>query len=224
MLLRSSTKRVLEVGEVASDSDEEVDESWIKQKHAEIIDDFTDVTSREKEFVKRWDAHVFAERIPANRYVAPSLMRFSYENHDFLQRRDMREEFFKFTSKLILEGTVHPDAVGTCMDIIKSAALPDKSQSSQDSKSASSVTLSSPRRPSQSAMELDHRDIFPPPKLRTDLSKAICPCGKQWKGSNVVICCGPNCPHKYFHDECVGLDGLGKFTRGWKCDVCASTR
>ena len=70
-------KRVLRVDELLSESDEDVDESWLKTKHSRVIDSFTDLTETEKSFFKRWDNYIFDEKILANRYVGNILIRFT---------------------------------------------------------------------------------------------------------------------------------------------------
>ncbi|KAI9669220.1 MAG: hypothetical protein M1817_004715 [Caeruleum heppii] len=122
---RTLTKRPLEPGELLSESDEEVDDSWLRQKHIETIDDFTDVTPAEKEFIKRWDGFMFDEKSLANRYLPAALMKFVEGNKAWLVRREMAVEFVKHATRLVLYGIIDERVVFNCVDVIRRAASND---------------------------------------------------------------------------------------------------
>ncbi|KAI9774820.1 MAG: hypothetical protein M1840_000036 [Geoglossum simile] len=116
---RSLTKRRLEPGEMLSESDDDVDESWLIQKHKETIDDFADVFLAEKTFMKRFDEHMLRENICAQRYVPSALIRFCRTNREWLNATDMLVEFWKQCLYLTQHGIINAVHVKTCMDIIQ---------------------------------------------------------------------------------------------------------
>ena len=119
---RNSTKRALEEGERFSDSDSNPDETWLRQKHAETIDDFCDVSGPEKEFIKRFDDFMFDEYPLAHRYLPEALYKFTLTNRKWLRRRDMAVEFLKHGSKLVLYGLLDPRVLRNCAVIVEKVA------------------------------------------------------------------------------------------------------
>ncbi|KAH0566032.1 hypothetical protein GP486_000582 [Trichoglossum hirsutum] len=115
---RSLTKRRLKEGEMLSESDDDVDESWLIQKHKETIDDFADVFGAEKTFMKRFDQHMLRENLCAQRYVPSSLIRFCRANREWLNTTDMLVEFWKQSLYLAQHGIINAAHVKTCIDII----------------------------------------------------------------------------------------------------------
>ncbi|KAI9785493.1 MAG: hypothetical protein M1839_009234 [Geoglossum umbratile] len=116
---RSLTKRRLKQGEMLSESDDDVDELWLIQKHKETIDDFADVFLAEKTFMKRFDEHMLRENLCAQRYVPSALIRFCRSNREWLNATDMLVEFWKQCLYLTQHGIINAVHVKTCMDIIQ---------------------------------------------------------------------------------------------------------
>ncbi|KAH0542601.1 hypothetical protein FGG08_003009 [Glutinoglossum americanum] len=116
---RSLTKRRLKEGEWLSESDDDVDESWLIQKHKETLDDFADVFGAEKTFMKRFDEHMLRENLCAQRYVPGALIRFCRANRQWLNNVDMLVEFWKQSLYLAQHGIINSAHVKACMDIIQ---------------------------------------------------------------------------------------------------------
>jgi VEFS-Box of polycomb protein len=116
---RSLTKRRLKPGEMLSESDDDVDESWLIQKHKETIDDFADVFLAEKTFMKHFDEHMLRENLCAQRYVPSALIRFCRTNREWLNATDMLVEFWKQCLYLTQHGIINAAHVKACMDIIQ---------------------------------------------------------------------------------------------------------
>ncbi|KAI9807538.1 MAG: hypothetical protein M1825_005478 [Sarcosagium campestre] len=217
-LFRTATKRSLPVGELVSDSDDDVDETWLRQKHDDIIDDFSDVSPFEKEFIKRWDAHVFTEKITANRYVAQSLLRFARANAVWLARREMLLELWKFTAKLIMDGVIGPECVQACIKIAKAGAADSHrrgeravsplKRKAHDMEATDDEIMGSTAPVAESpehGMDIDRRPTIdlshpkephhgPPnqsPSTWQHLNEAFCFCGKPWLVRSVAICEDP---------------------------------
>ncbi|KAI9699402.1 MAG: hypothetical protein M1836_003013 [Candelina mexicana] len=115
---RTTAKRRLVEGEAVSESDDEVDDTWLYHKHDEIIDDFTDITLPEKKFVKRYDEHMLRERLNGNAYLPDALVRFCRANGGWLAKPDMKIEFWKLAAKLRLQGTLDDSVILNCQKLI----------------------------------------------------------------------------------------------------------
>ena len=158
---RSVAKRPLREGELISESDDEMDQSWLQQKHDETIEDFTDITAPEKEFVKVYDAHMLKENPSSSLHLADALIRFCREHRRWLARRDLSQEFHRNATNLLLHGAIKPSVVKSCAEIIgrpeaskESAACLAKSTSQSSSESEDSED-----KRSGEDTEVDHTDV-----------------------------------------------------------------
>ena len=118
----TASKRALREGELLSESDDEVDESWLKQKHSKVINSFDDLTEPEKQFIQRWDDYIFEEKPLTTKYVGHALLRFTKVNRAWLSNNAMITEFFKHMSKLVLSGTISPQVARTCLSMVQATA------------------------------------------------------------------------------------------------------
>ena len=121
---RSVSKRPLKEGELISESDDEMDQDWLQQKHDETIEDFMDITASEKEFIKVYDAHMLVENLSSSLHLADALIRFCREHKPWLSSRDMSLEFYKNATNLLLHGAIKPSVIKSCADIIGKSAKP----------------------------------------------------------------------------------------------------
>ncbi|MCJ1336457.1 hypothetical protein MMC09_001733 [Bachmanniomyces sp. S44760] len=119
---RSTVKRPLKVGEEISESDDEMDESWLLQKHSDVIDSFSDNTAAENEFIRNYDTHMLKENLSSNLHLNDALVRFCRSNCEWLKSSRMHVEFHKNAAKLILLGIIGPTLVRECTDIIENGA------------------------------------------------------------------------------------------------------
>ena len=115
---RSTVKRPLREGEWLTESDDEIDESWLFQKHEDTVESFQDITGQEKEFIKRYDSHMLRENLSSNVHLSEALIRFSRLNRKWLRRKSMKREFHKNAAALILHGVIRMSTVRECMEII----------------------------------------------------------------------------------------------------------
>ena len=76
-----------------SESDDNVDEEWIKDAQDAVIDDFTDL--------KLWDRHIFEERPAAARYMPSVLGRFVRKHRQQIAETELLVEFWKLGLSLI---------------------------------------------------------------------------------------------------------------------------
>lgn len=116
---RSVAKRALQEGEFVSESDDEMDQSWLQQKHDETIEDFNDITGPEKEFIKVYDAHMISENLSSSLHLADALIRFCRTHKRWLTRKEMSLEFYKNATNLLLHGAIKPSVIKSCAEIIR---------------------------------------------------------------------------------------------------------
>ena len=157
---RSVTKRQLKEGELISESDDEMDQDWLQQKHDETIEDFMDIAAPEKEFIKVYDAHMLVENLSSSLHLADALIRFCRTHKGLLARRDMSLEFYKNATNLLLHGAIKPSVIKSCADIIGKSAKPEDLVHRLDRSISRASPASGDSKDEQSGdeMELDDTD------------------------------------------------------------------
>ena len=129
---RSTPKRPLEEGEWLSESDDDIHEGWLLQRHEETIQSFTDMSLSEKEFILRFDKHVLKEDLSSYLHLGEALVRFCRLNRKWLRRKDMGIEFHKHAAKLMLHGIVDHLLVQACVRIIQDRNRDDSENEARD--------------------------------------------------------------------------------------------
>lgn len=84
-LFTSVTHRPLQPDEELSESDDEVDETWLRDKHAQQIMDLTHLPLAEREFQIRWNDHVKSERLPHTFYLSDVFVRWVRKDCEWLR-------------------------------------------------------------------------------------------------------------------------------------------
>jgi hypothetical protein len=83
-LFTSVTHRQLQPDEELSESDDDVDETWLRDKHAQQIMDMTHLPLAEREFQIRWNDHVKSERLPHTFYLSDVFVRWVRKDREWL--------------------------------------------------------------------------------------------------------------------------------------------
>ncbi|KAF2840397.1 hypothetical protein M501DRAFT_1030616 [Patellaria atrata CBS 101060] len=117
---RTSTKRVLVEGEILEESDDDIDEEWIKLRRNVIVKDYP-IPEYAKRFMIRWDNHFMAERVHADAYVSDSLVRFIRQNRNWLGELSIALACHKKICELKLDGLVSQKTFDWCTQQLKEA-------------------------------------------------------------------------------------------------------
>ena len=116
------TKRRLEPGEEIPGSDDEKEESWLHQKHRDLINDFTDVTADEKDYINHWNPFIVEEHLTSDKHLPEAVLRFVETNKIWFTERSTRKvEFMKHMETFVLKDVLDEKVVHTCAMIIKAA-------------------------------------------------------------------------------------------------------
>ena len=173
---RLTVKRPLKEGEWYSESDDEIDESWLLQRHSDTIGSFTDMLPSEKRFIKRYDRYMLDENLSSNLHFREALVRFCRIHRDWLQRMDMKKEFHKNAAKLVKQGLISSQLYRDCMKII--GGRQDKTVKPEHGNTVDAVVSppDSPQRKSSSPIEARH-------------DYGICKCGKSIGDAHQIVRC-----------------------------------
>lgn len=121
-LFDTVSKKMLEPGEEIPESDDEKDESWLHQKHRDIINDFTDLTDEEKEYITRWNPYIVDTHLTSEISLVDTCKRFARANAAWMvERRSRVVEFGKQMETFIMRGVLEQACLDKCVDILKAA-------------------------------------------------------------------------------------------------------
>lgn len=80
---------------------------WLLHKHREVVQDYSDVDSAEKEYIKEWDGFIMRRHISSDAYVPRTVIAFAKEKGSWLVAATSRmEEFGKHLSVMIARGAL----------------------------------------------------------------------------------------------------------------------
>ncbi|KAI3398154.1 hypothetical protein diail_9776 [Diaporthe ilicicola] len=81
------------------------DDTWLIQKHRDIVQDFIDVDAAEKDYIKQWDAFIQKRRISSDAFISRAVLEFVNEKMQWLLSSHARiQEFGKHLTVLIARG------------------------------------------------------------------------------------------------------------------------
>jgi hypothetical protein len=145
-------------------SDDEKEEGWLHQKSRDLINDFTDVTLEEKDFINTYNPFIINEQLTSPKYLPEALVRFA-EVHKtwFTERQSRKREFMKLMEVFIIRGVVEQKCLDKCVDILRAA---ERSMKGKD---------------------VDMNEATP----RRARGLGDCICGEHTKPPNRVVCRGP---------------------------------
>ena len=115
----AKTKIPLNEGDEYPESDDDMDETWLLQKHDVVIAKDPHLSEAAKEFIICYDRHMFREKLSSSLHLGEALIRFSRANREFLQRKEMYAEFHKCMANLICHQCISPLTVRACSEIVR---------------------------------------------------------------------------------------------------------
>lgn len=140
------------------------DDTWLIQKHRDIVQDFIDVDAAEKDYIKQWDAFIHKRHITSDAFISRAVLEFVNEKMQWLLSSQSRiQEFGKHLTVLIARG-LDDETVRQVQSRIQEAR-------SQKPPEAEHVSLQ------QSPKEAQHRS-----------SKGCAVCGRNVRGPQLLIC------------------------------------
>jgi hypothetical protein len=118
---RSTSKRPLTTGECISESDDEVDDSWIQLRKSAEFDKEGYLTDTVKRFLKAYDSHMWDERLQSDVHVGDALVRFAREHRDWIWQENVFEPFTEKANELLQDNVISKEVHSVCLGIVESA-------------------------------------------------------------------------------------------------------
>ncbi|KAH7016370.1 uncharacterized protein B0I36DRAFT_337501 [Microdochium trichocladiopsis] len=115
-----------------------VDDSWLMQKHRDVILDYSDVHAEEKEYICEWDAFVLKQRITSEPHLQNVYLSFIEEKASWLTSRQSRMiEFAKHLTYLKARNSLTQETIIKAFAMLRDAKADAEEVSSEEPKPAS---------------------------------------------------------------------------------------
>lgn len=116
---RTVGKRPLSEGEMISESDDDIDEGWLKVKRHRATND-SGIPETAREFMKKFDDYIQDEQLSGDRYAGDALVRFARLHRRWLSKPRRAEEFKCKLSELRNDRIISGTVFNYCMKLIPS--------------------------------------------------------------------------------------------------------
>ncbi|KAI1360059.1 hypothetical protein F5Y08DRAFT_344044 [Xylaria arbuscula] len=179
-----------------------VNDTWLVQKHRDIIRDYSDVHQDEKEYIFEWDAFVNRDSVTSEPQLQDVYLKFILEKSAWISASQNRvTEWAKHLSYLKSRNALTEDTIAEAVTIMR--------LSRSQKRPESDTTKTSPTKVS-------------PPRPAYRKSVAGCPiCGQPVRGPAFVICSNSDCSNALYHTECIRPEAKQSVeSRNWRCNKC----
>lgn len=205
------SKALLKAGSVLRTNT--VDESWRIHKHREIVQDYTDLTPAEKEFIQEWDRFVILKRIASDAYIPRAMVQFVEERGPWLVGELSRAmEFGKLMAVMVAHDILTDEDVDNITLTLDAAWATARQKKEAFNTYNNTVALpSSP--PSIAA---------PKPYVLHGGPNCCGVCKHHCSGVDAIVCQNKKCAHRLYHTTCLYAPQVDtEHRRDWYCDECA---
>ncbi|KAI1076354.1 hypothetical protein F5B20DRAFT_555754 [Whalleya microplaca] len=197
------SKALLEPGTLVDPP--EIDDTWLSQKHREIIRDYSDVHQDEKEFISEWDAFVNRNCVTSEPHLQDVYLRFVESKASWLVASQSRTtEFAKHLAYLKARNSLAEATISEALNIMRHAA--------------------SQRRPGQP-------EAIKTPSPRTEYRKSAsgcAVCGQPVRGPATIICSNMDCDRPLYHTNCACQNAITPVDSvescNWRCNSCVQAK
>ncbi|KAL6154382.1 hypothetical protein ACJQWK_01389 [Exserohilum turcicum] len=116
---RSWSKRPLEPGEEISESDDEIDEGWMRiRRYAEI--DKANLSADARRFLKAFDTFIHDEHLHADIHAGDAIIRFARAHGSRIWQENIMDEFTKKMDELLEDKVILQEIYTRAMEIVNS--------------------------------------------------------------------------------------------------------
>ncbi|KAI0513103.1 hypothetical protein F5B22DRAFT_612266 [Xylaria bambusicola] len=174
-----------------------VNDTWLVQKHRDIIRDYSDVHQDEKEYIFEWDAYVNRDCVTSEPQLQDLYIKFIQDKSTWISASQNRAtEWAKHLSYLKSRNALTEETITEAFTIMRQSR-------------------------SQKRLDPDATKVSPPrPAYRK--SVAGCPvCGQPVRGPAIVVCSNSDCNNALYHTECIRSEAKQPVeSRNWRCNKC----
>jgi hypothetical protein len=202
-----------------------VDNTWLIQKHRDSIDEFSDVTALEKEFVKEWDGYILKQNLTTPAYFPRAWLGFVREKASWLAASQTRmNEFAKHASVLFVRDVLNDKVVDDAFVYINAAreelglsagAKQDEAPAHSQSPRASHIRKSKSGCGVCQLPVMGPRMLLCSNKVQSSFSDSPSSCCAQASNNT------QECAHRLHHSDCVRESAKTPVDHpNWLCNDC----
>ncbi|KAF2491570.1 hypothetical protein BU16DRAFT_122340 [Lophium mytilinum] len=162
---RTLSKRPLEEGESASESDDDIDITWLKLRRNGATSD-SDTPESAKTLIKRLDDHMEDEQLTDDLHVGDAIVRFTSQNREWLQESDHAQQLLKKAAELRDDDIITEAVYQHCKKITQMD--PVESSKSRLHNRTMGLCSTPPRTPATSSASFSSVDAEPRKRKRSN--------------------------------------------------------
>jgi hypothetical protein len=160
---RSCSRRPLITGEYISESDDDLDDSWLRLRRSAEFDKEEQLPPSVKKFLKALDAHMWNEHLQSDLHVGDAMVRFARENRYWIWQEGVSEAFTDKLDELLQDNIISKETHTGCLDIVETAKSDQAGEGSELSQRLSQI-------------QVGHDEPYEyPPRLRNTRSPEVTP-------------------------------------------------
>ncbi|KAK8862602.1 Polycomb protein suz12-B [Apiospora arundinis] len=175
----------------------QIDNSWLLQKHRDIIKDYSDVHPDEKEYAAEWDAFASREKATMAPHLQDVYLDFVREKANWMASTQNRmNEAMKHLAYLKARDALSEETVLEALGLARQARSGGVRHEPEAKPAATS------------------------PKIKSRSGCNVC--GLSISGPNTLICSNLDCDRPMYHHDCIRDDAKIPVERGlhWRCNEC----
>jgi hypothetical protein len=197
------------------------DDTWLIQKHRDMIEDFVDLSTHEKQYMEEWDAFMAKRKLASDHYLGREILLFLRAKGSWLVASKGRIlEFAKHMSSLVARGLLDD---GLLVDILSYVHEARTQKGVRGAASLNGPPEKPPRKsaggcgacglPVMAAMQLF---CYGEVSLRMLNNPVLSLCEPTLTHSAMQAC-----SHRLYHDDCMGgVSQVSVSQHPWICDMC----
>ncbi|KAI1269655.1 hypothetical protein F5Y18DRAFT_371003 [Xylariaceae sp. FL1019] len=192
------SKALLEPGSLVDSPP--VNDTWLVQKHRDIVRDYSDVDAGEKEYIYEWDAFVNRDCVTSEPHLQDVYIRFVQDKAPWIVASQNRTaEWAKHLSYLKSRNALTDSTIAHALSIIRRlrSQMPPGEEEPEPAKT-------------------------PSPRTAYRKSVAGCAiCGQPVRGPASLICSNLKCDNALYHVGCIRSEAVQPVeSRNWRCNIC----
>jgi hypothetical protein len=102
-----------------TDSDDAPSEEWLIRKHQDCLNDFTDLSSAEQDYLKRWNLYIFDKEISCFKHIPEALKEFIQQEQKFLREPGIPLVLGEHMAWLSANGIITLDEMTECTRLLE---------------------------------------------------------------------------------------------------------
>jgi hypothetical protein len=139
---RACSRRPLITGEYISESDDEVDDSWIKLRKSAEFDREEQIPASAKKLLKAIDSHMWSEQLQSEIHVGDAMVRFAREHRHWIWQEGLFEALTDKMHELLQDDIVSKEVHDGCLEIVENAKPDVAEEGSELSQRLSQIQVS----------------------------------------------------------------------------------